>query len=408
MKVAIVSDFHIGYERFYEDAAAQARYALFKAADLADAIIIPGDIFDRRAPAPDVIAQAVNIFRDLREAMGKSAARVREFRPVDPAIKCYTDIPVIAIPGTHERTAAGRENALQLLGLAGLLVDTSEATTIIEMGSDRVAVFGIGGISEERFKEKLKELDPKPVAGAYNIFMMHQSTYELLPFSEEFIRNDELPVGFDLYVNGHIHSKVVSEVHGKKFLIPGSTVLTQLKEGEQGRKGFILFDTATDKYEFVEIDSRPFFVIKLEQDLSNSAAIREKCEKEIEKIILASSTKPIIRLILKGVLPHGISVSDLHIGILQKTYSDRAYLEVDMSNLVDESAEKNAQNLRDEKIDDIPIKQLGIDLLLSKLRENGFEKSISITELFGVLGGELPKEKAVKKAMELLFEKETV
>ncbi|EQD59621.1 metallophosphoesterase, partial [mine drainage metagenome] len=74
-------------------------------------------------------------------------------------------------------------------------------------------------------------------------FMLHQSIYEILPFDESFMHYDDLPKGFDLYVCGHIHSRVKATVNGKLFLIPGSTVLTQLKEGEQERKGFILFDT---------------------------------------------------------------------------------------------------------------------------------------------------------------------
>ena len=47
---------HIGYERFYDDAYTQAKEALERASELADAIIIPGDVFDRRAPKPEVMA----------------------------------------------------------------------------------------------------------------------------------------------------------------------------------------------------------------------------------------------------------------------------------------------------------------------------------------------------------------
>ncbi|MCL5413496.1 MAG: hypothetical protein M1569_03795 [Candidatus Marsarchaeota archaeon] len=63
MKIAILSDFHLGYERFREDAYRQAEEALTRAAGLADAMIIPGDIFDNRMPRPDVIAEAINLFR---------------------------------------------------------------------------------------------------------------------------------------------------------------------------------------------------------------------------------------------------------------------------------------------------------------------------------------------------------
>lgn len=278
MKIAIVSDMHIGYERFGDDAIRQATEAMELANKVADAVIIPGDVFDKRAPKPEVIAQAINLFRDMSEK--KWNAKVVEFR--SPSAKHFADIPVVAISGTHERTAAGKDNALNLMGLAGLLVDTSEATTIIEKDGERVAVFGFGGISEERVRDQLKLLNPKPVDGLFSIFMFHQSVYEILPFSEEFIRYEELPKGFDLYVDGHIHSRIEHTVHGKPFLIPGSTVLTQLKDGEQGAKGFYLFDTQKKSYEFVEIKSRHFSVRELSFDGASPKEVKERCEREIE------------------------------------------------------------------------------------------------------------------------------
>ena len=157
MKIAIVSDLHIGYEKFRDDAQRQAKNAIDKAASLADTIIIPGDVFDKRAPPPDVIAQGIEIFRDAgrRDVMKGKVAGFYGNREI------YTDVPIIVIPGTHERTSEGRENVLQLLSLAGLVVDTSESTTIIEKDGERVAVYGLGGLSEERVKETLKKIGSK-------------------------------------------------------------------------------------------------------------------------------------------------------------------------------------------------------------------------------------------------------
>ena len=64
MKLAILSDMHIGYERFAEDAYNQAEAAVKAAMSVADMLLIPGDVFDKRAPKPDVIAQGINIFRE--------------------------------------------------------------------------------------------------------------------------------------------------------------------------------------------------------------------------------------------------------------------------------------------------------------------------------------------------------
>ncbi|MCL5680127.1 MAG: metallophosphoesterase, partial [Candidatus Marsarchaeota archaeon] len=72
MKVAIISDLHIGYERFYDDAYEQAREALLEASKVADIILLPGDVFDKRAPKPEVIAQALGIFRELGSMQWKA------------------------------------------------------------------------------------------------------------------------------------------------------------------------------------------------------------------------------------------------------------------------------------------------------------------------------------------------
>ncbi|MCK4884124.1 MAG: metallophosphoesterase, partial [Candidatus Diapherotrites archaeon] len=71
MKIAIISDCHFGVffgtER-ENDSFEQAREALFNAIELgADAILLPGDIFDSKIPRPEVMAKAMDIFREAHE-----------------------------------------------------------------------------------------------------------------------------------------------------------------------------------------------------------------------------------------------------------------------------------------------------------------------------------------------------
>ncbi|MDE1870649.1 MAG: metallophosphoesterase family protein [Candidatus Micrarchaeota archaeon] len=396
MKVAIVSDMHIGYERFAEDAYVQAKEALEKASELADLIIMPGDIFDKRSPKPEVIAQAINIFRELSQK--KWDAKVIGFT----GSNLHTDVPVIGISGTHERTAFGKENPFSLLGLAGLVVDTSEATTIVGKGGEKVAIFGLGGLSEEMVMESLKELKPRPVSGAFNIFMFHQSTYELLPFSEDFIHYDDLPKGFDLYVDGHIHNMVEADVHGKKLLIPGSTVLTQLKDGEQNGKGFILFDTSTYRYEFVKIKSRPFVSVELDFDMARPKDVKERCEGKIDEILDRHETKPIIRLKLRGTIESGFGSTDMPLQSILMKYSQKAVIEIDNSKLLNPELQSSIEELRDNKIGSIPVKDLGMKMLSEKLKEQKFDEKIDHEQLFGILSNDSKKEKVLKEAMEFL------
>ncbi|MGD0510210.1 MAG: metallophosphoesterase family protein [Candidatus Micrarchaeaceae archaeon] len=400
MKIAIVSDMHIGYERFSEDAFNQAKEALEKASELADAVIMPGDIFDKRSPKPEVIAQAINIFRELAKRPWK--AKVVAFESRGTAI--HTSIPVIGISGTHERTAFGKENPLSLLGLAGLIVDTSEATTIIEKDGEKVAIYGLGGIAEEQLRDALHELDPKPTKGAFSIFMFHQSIFEILPFSDTFIHYDELPKGFDLYVDGHIHSRVEEKVHGKDFLIPGSTVLTQLKEGEQEEKGFIIFDTEKYTHEFIKINSRPLVFRNMEFELANPKAVKEACEKEIEQIIEKAKQKPIIKLRLEGTIDKGFSNVDMPLHSILVKYSSKAIIEIDSSRLINPDTQGEIENLRDNRIGNMPVKELGMRILSAKLKEQKFDENLNYTELFNILAADTKKEKALKEAMDFLNE----
>lgn len=400
MKIAIVSDFHLGYERFAEDAYVQTKRALEMASEIADAIIIPGDVFDRRTPTPSVIAQGINIFRDLSSST-KMKGKVVSFE--SKTGRNFTNVPIVAIPGTHERTAIGRENALQLLGLAGLLVDTSEATTIIEKGGERTAIFGLGGISEERVKDRLADLNPQPVKGAFNIFMFHQSTYEILPFSEDFIHNDDLPKGFDLYVDGHIHSRVEMKVHGKDFLIPGSTVLTQLKDGEQEDKGFILFDTTTYTHEFISINSRRFVVKHLKFEDAKPAEVADSAIVAIESELGKRDEKPIIKLYLEGKIAHGFTSADVSINNTVRRYLDRAHIDVDASRLRNIELEGEIESLRENKIGNMSVRELGMGMLVSRLKELEFDGDIDVSELFNILSSEESKERIIKRAEELIL-----
>lgn len=398
MKVAIVSDMHIGYERFYEDAYNQAREALLEAAKRADIILIPGDIFDKRAPKPEVIAQAFSIFRELGNM---------EFKAVVDGLegsgRAYTRLPIIAISGTHERTAAGKENPVGLLALAGLLIDSSESTVTVSRGNDKVAIYGLGGLSEERVVEKLKELDPKPKKNAFNIFMMHQSVYEILPFDKSFMHYDDLPRGFDLYVCGHIHSKVKATVHGKLFLIPGSTVLTQLKEGEQERKGFIVFDTEKYDYEFVEIKSRPFIVRHLKFNNAGIAEVRKKCDEAIGECVKGSEKKPIVKLYLEGTFELG-GASELGLRALILKHANDAIVDIDTNSLKEPDIERSIEGIRENSIDNVGIKEIGMQILRNRLKELGFDSSVNVEELFEILSDQKTskKDKIIENALKFL------
>ncbi len=398
VKIAIASDFHLGYERFREDAYKQAEVALDEASKAADAIIIPGDVFDMRVPKPDVLAEAINLFRNLSKKGWK--AKVTE---VQAASRAYTSVPIVAIPGTHERRAQGVENPVNLLGLAGLLIDVSDGYAVIEKDGEKVMVYGIGGVSEERFLETIKKLDPKPKANHFNIFMFHQSTYELLPFSEDFVRFDQLPKGFDLYVDGHIHNKVEKKVHGKHFLIPGSTVLTQLKDAEQEEKGFFVFDTATGAYTFHKIKSRRFVVVKVDMTGKDAEQLASDTRKAITAAVQSGADMPVVRVELSGTMKKGTRGIDVDFQGIIKEYHDRAIVEIAKPGMETIESSTDVDSLRKGSLENMSVKDYGLGIFVEKLKQSKYGLSIGPSELFELLSEDASKEKVIKKALEELF-----
>lgn len=398
MKIAIVSDIHLGYERFEEDSFIQGKEALEEASMTADIILIPGDVFDKRYPKPEIIAQAINLFRELSKKEWKT--RIIGFNGNG---RIFTTVPIVAIPGTHERIAEGKDNALKLLSLAGLLADASESTVILQKGDEKVAVFGLGGLSDDMVKEKIEKLDPKPMNGCFNIFMFHQSIYELLPFSDHFIRFEELPKGFDLYVCGHIHSKVEGQIHNKKFLIPGSTVITQLKDQEQEKKGFILFDTKDNSHGFIPINSRPFVSRRIEVDGIKPSEMLERCEKEINEILSKEKNKPIIKIKIVGTLASGFDTTDVQLRSIVSKYSGKSFLSIDASQLVSPDSESKIEEIREGKIEGMSVRELGTLTFIAKLKNLGFDKGIEPNELLNILSAQTSKDKVLKSASEFLF-----
>ncbi len=399
MRIAILSDLHIGYERFRKDAFSQAKEALEKACDSADAIIIPGDIFDTRTPKPDVLAEAIVLFNAVKEK--KFEAKIIDFHG---SRRIYTTAPVLAIPGTHERRTDDVEDPVDLLNLTSLVADIGMGVAVLAKGDEKVAVTGISGVAEERFGEALKSPGLKPVEGAFNILMFHQSIYELLPFSDTFLRMSELPKGFDLYVNGHIHNKVEKMVHGVPFLIPGSTVLTQLKEGETEKKGFFIYDTETGKHEFIRINSRGFEIIKIDAgEAAGEGELAAHVAMRVSEIVSRLGKGCIIRIEVTGNSRH-VKRVDMELHEAVKRFRDDAVIEIARKGIEGVAEERDLSGAKGADINSMPVKEIGMGILLSALKKSGYDLKISPTELFERLGSPEKKEKVISEVMKALFE----
>lgn len=286
MKIAIFSDTHLGYARFEADSYAQAQRVVEDAAAKADLMLCAGDIFDIKVPKLETLKRAVEIF-------GKAG------------------VPVFAIHGNHERRARDMVNAVQLLAAGTGIRMLQGEDASFEKGGERIEVFGLGSVPEENAQAVLgKKLEGySPEAGAFRILMLHQSIKELVPAGGEELTLEYLKgLPFDLIVNGHIHE--TTEKLDGRFLVPGSTVITQLKKEEMAPKGYFLYDTATRKSEFVRVQSRRFFYEEMRFSDASDMDVRDRVQRRIAEI-RKEDPQAIISIKVDGTLKKGLSTSDI-------------------------------------------------------------------------------------------------
>ncbi len=328
MKVAILGDFHFGYDRFYDDSFMQAEQALLKAQEQADLLIVAGDIFDSRTPKQEVIARSFEVFKKLHKK-------------------------VIVIHGTHERRPHGFTNPVDLLVKAGFAESCHARAVVFEKDGEKVAIYGLAGVPEDYARVALERLAPRPVEGAFSIFMFHQNLKELMPLVESGLTMDDLPAGFDLYVNGHLHKNYELEKGGKRLLIPGSTVLTQVRR-EEKEKGFYLYDTKEKTQAYVTIVTRPFIHLALQ--LEGTTPLTDTLNSKLSQLDFTG--KPIIRIDVEGDVK---SIGQTEISGLRQAYADKCHLFINLS--LEEGEEIYLGDLAELAKKNVSIRERGMLIL---------------------------------------------
>jgi DNA repair exonuclease SbcCD nuclease subunit len=385
MKLSIISDLHLGFasgtER-EEDSFEAAQEAIEMSADC-DAILVAGDIFDTRTPTTDTLIRAMQLFMKtnfweggarVSEGMGKDLS---DFSPLN-----LSGVPIIAIHGTHERRAKGLMNPVEGLEKAGFVVYLHCNGVVLEKGGEKVCVQGLSGVPDQYAESVLYEWDPQPVKGCFNIFMLHQSVAPFL-YSEKMIDLGSLPKGFDLYVAGHMHDPQTSRHSDAPFLIPGSTIQTQLNKESIQSRGFWILDTESRSLDFRELaGQRKVYYRAFENPAPG------EMETEIEAILesVHHEKKPIIRIRLTG--------REVDTSAIQAKFQELAILSFR------KDFEEEALPTRTLEEHRLSVQELGRKLLRENLETAGLdpEKFESIFELL--------LEKRTEQAQELLYKQE--
>lgn len=352
MIIGIVSDTHFGFSRFENDAYEQGRQAILEAARECDLLLLPGDIFDTRIPKPETIAQVAEVLLEAGRIMGeKECAKFCDGRAA---------APIIAIHGTHERRPRDLVNPIQLMECAGLLADVHNSTLLLEKNKEKIAISGIGGVPDDLAKAALEGMKCAPQQGVFNIFMLHQSFSEMIPSGEEMLSLEDLPQGYDLHVCGHFHKR--SFLKNDTIIIPGSTVITQLREEEQEEKGFVLYNTQERCAKFIPINFRPFFFREIKLESANAQSAKEAIENELARINSSSEGKvPLIKIKVSGTLANGLNATDVRIG----AFGENVFIETAFST---SDLKEKLQIIRSRHEEKLSAAEYGMKMLREKLQ----------------------------------------
>jgi len=373
MKVALVADTHFGYPRYYEDAMQQGREAFEKACKMADIVILAGDIFDMKVPRMEVLGTVMDILECGKRNDWKAG-------------NTGSRIPVVAIHGTHERRSKESVNPIQILERAGFITNIHESCTMFEKDGEKVGVCGFGGVPDEFVHEEMKKANITTAENAFNIFVFHQTISDFIPMAKGLSLKD-LPSGFDLYVCGHIHKKMIKKMdNGKLFIIPGSTVITQLKRDETEEKGFILYDTKEKKWEFIPVKSRVFLFKEIIFAAADSASVKKQCRESIDNLIVEAegigkerkdTRPPIIKIQISGSMKEGLKRENLDLSDIADEYGEKCALELE-NDLDSKGLSERIELFRKMYEEKKSIKELGVDILKTKLGR----KDIDVEYLF--------------------------
>jgi DNA repair exonuclease SbcCD nuclease subunit len=388
MKISIISDAHLGFspnEKLEDDSYQNFEEAFTKALD-SDLIILAGDLFDSRAPKTKAWAYALKILSKatLQESKGVKLVEIDK-QLKESSRKTLEHLPVIAIHGNHELRSKGEINAIEALENAGLLIYLNMNKVVFEKDGERVAIFGLSHIPERFAKEVLDKWNPKPIDGCYNILLIHQNVdpFVYSPLEQPTLNLSNLPHGFDLIVDGHIHISTKEKINGTTFLIPGSTVSTQFQASEaKVLKGFFKVDTKEKKIEFVEINARKFFYEVLE--ISKEQNAKEIIERKIrEKIFGNFSKQPIVKIRITG----NSMISEKDLRELERKYQDFCILFFTKSLESTELTQK-LEFLRSLKESRASLQEIGLNILKKSLDELNFKNSFDFVDTFNLLADE--------------------
>ena len=250
MKIVHCSDLHLGKRLSGTKDYVTKRYMDFFNAFAAfvdkveeikpDVCLIAGDIFDKREINPDILSKTEYLFKRLKNNVKKE---------------------IIAIEGNHDNSRILEESWLEYLQEQNILKvfyynKDFEEKNYLKIDDINFYPVGYPGFMIDEALTKLSEkLNPQEK----NIVIVHTGISGSINTLPGLVSTSILDLFKDkaIYIaGGHIHSFTTYPKEKPYFFVSGSLEFSNVQNEKSDKKGFILFDTDTLNYEFIELEHR--------------------------------------------------------------------------------------------------------------------------------------------------------
>ena len=292
MKIVHCSDLHLGKRFSGNKDYVKKRYMDFFNAFAVfvdrveeikpDVCLIAGDIFDKKEINPDILSKTEYLFKRLKNNVKKE---------------------IIAIEGNHDNSRILEESWLEYLQEQNILKvfyynKDFEEKNHLKIDDINFYPVGYPGFMIDEALTKLSEkLNPQEK----NIVVVHTGISGSTNTLPGLVSTSILDLFKDkaIYIaGGHIHSFTTYPKEKPYFFVSGSLEFSNIQNEKSDKKGFILFDTDTLNYEFIELEHRKR--IKKDFSYSNFSNLENEFEKFVKGLNLTGEEILVISVSLNN------------------------------------------------------------------------------------------------------------
>ena len=292
MKIVHCSDLHLGKRFSGNKDYVKKRYMDFfnafatfvdKVEEIKpDVCLIAGDIFDKKEINPDILSKTEYLFKRLRDNVKKD---------------------IIAIEGNHDNSRILEESWLEYLQEQNILKvfyynKDFEEKNYLKIDDINFYPVGYPGFMIDEALTKLSEkLNPKEK----NIVIVHTGISGSTNTLPGLVSTSILDLFKDkaIYIaGGHIHSFTTYPKEKPYFFVSGSLEFSNIQNEKSDKKGFILFDTDTLNYEFIELEHRKR--IKKDFSYTNFSNLENEFENFVKELNLTGEEILVISVSLNN------------------------------------------------------------------------------------------------------------